>query len=406
MEARDIEFTEAFRQRILDAVAQTVQTRLFDPRFNGRNWPALVRQHTEAIVRNSDQGGFEAGIETLLQELAVRPVAFSHQTRARVPVHHVLRATLYAHEGQWMFQDVQEDGAAHVSGIRPGDQLLAINGESLVPPSPITFRAGVPASLTVQRRDGRVESITPEAPSPAVARAQNVQTRVLDDGIGYLKITRFPGLVGIDAAHDIGAAVRQLAECRSLILDLRGNPGGGSANLRLMSYLTGKKQPVGYSLTRRRAERGYRREDLPRFRRIPDSKLPLLWLALRFKFVDKSIVVVTEGLKPPRFQGRVVMLVNEHTASGSEIVAGFAKDHQLAVLIGTRTAGHLYGWSSLLILDGYRLTIPVSNYLTWEGKCFEGAGIEPDIEEPFSPLAAMESRDRQLEVAVATAKSL
>jgi len=207
-------------------------------------------------------------------------------------------------------------------------------------------------------------------------------------------------------ARDIDSAVRQISDSHAAVIDLRGNPGGGSANLRLMSYLTSNKLPVGYSLTRPRAERGYRREELPRLKRIPDNKLALIWLALRFKFVDKSIVVVTEGLKAPRFQGCIVLLVNEHTVSGSEIVVGFAKEHRLAVIVGSRTAGRLYGWSSLPVLNEYRLTIPVSNYLTWEGKCFEGVGIEPDIEVPFSPEAALEGRDRQLDEAVKIAARL
>ena len=76
-----------------------------------------------------------------------------------------------------------------------------------------------------------------------------------------------------------------------------------------------------YSLTRKRRERGYRREELTRFGRIPSRKSTLFWLAARYAFVDKSILVVTEGLGPRRFHGRVVLMVNEHTASAGEMVA-------------------------------------------------------------------------------------
>jgi len=176
--------------------------------------------------------------------------------------------------------------------------------------------------------------------------------------LGLLKITMFPGLVGVDMAAAIDKAIAELAGCNRLIIDLRGNPGGGSANLRLMSYMTPQKIPVGYSLTRPRAQTGYRREDLPQFRRIPSSKLALIWLALRFKWVDKSIVVVTEGLGRQSFQGKIVLLVNEHTTSGSEIVAGFAREHKLTTIVGNRTAGRLLGWSSLPGGHGFRLTLP------------------------------------------------
>ena len=173
-----------------------------------------------------------------------------------------------------------------------------------------------------------------------------------------------------------------------------------------MSYFTPDRVPVGYSLTRQRAAHGYRREELPQFRHIPSSKLPLIWLALRFKFADKSIVVVTEGLGRKSFHGNIVLLVNQHTTSGSEIVAGFAREHRLATIVGQQTAGRLLGWSTFRLEHGYRLALPVSNYLTWDGKCFEGEGIRPDVEVGFSPEAAREGRDNQLEQAVLIAKSV
>jgi carboxyl-terminal processing protease len=401
-----LEFSQSLREQLLEAIATTVQARFFDPKFNGRNWQTLVQLAREGILQATNPVDFESRVQTLLEQLAVQPVGFLHRSRAKVPVHHVLRATLYPYNGTWVFQDIHEDGPAFAAKIKPGDMLLAVNDSPVTPPEPVRFPAGAAASILIRRRDGNEERIVPQALPPDEARRNSVRTALLDDGVGYLKITRFPGLVGVDMARDIDAAVQTLSECRSLVVDLRGNPGGGSANLRLMSYLTPGKKPVGYSLTRPRAERGYRREELAQFRRIPTNKLALIGLALRFKFADKSIVVVTEGLRPPRFQGRVVLLANEHTVSGAEIVVGFAKDHGLARIVGTRTAGRLYGWSSFPIQQDYRLTIPVSNYITWEGKCFEGTGIEPDVEVPFSPEAAWDGRDLQLEEGAKIAASL
>ena len=56
----------------------------------------------------------------------------------------------------------------------------------------------------------------------------------------------------LDLARDIDMAIAELNDCNRLIVDLRGNPGGGTGGLRLMSYLTADKIPVGYSLTRPR----------------------------------------------------------------------------------------------------------------------------------------------------------
>ena len=91
---------------------------------------------------------------------------------------------------------------------------------------------------------------------------------------------------------------------------------------------------MGYSLTRKRKEKGYEREELPRFGRIPSNKSTLIWLALRYGFIDKSILVVTEGFGPQRFHSRVIILVNEHTASAGEMVAAFAEENNLATILG------------------------------------------------------------------------
>src|SRR6202022_4230013 len=133
-----------------------------------------------------------------------------------------------------------------------------------------------------------------------------------------------------DLAHMLDTAFAHLRDSTRLIVDLRGNTGGGIGGLRLMSYLTPGKLEVGYSLTRKRRERGYRREELTRFGRIPSRKATLIWLAARYAFVEKSILVVTEGLGQRRFHGRVVLLVNEHTASAGEMVSAFAEEKNRA----------------------------------------------------------------------------
>ncbi len=146
-----------------------------------------------------------------------------------------------------------------------------------------------------------------------------------------------------------------------------------------MSYLTQGKQEVGYSLTPKRKEKGYSREELTRFGRIPSRKSTLIWLALRYGFIDKSILVVTEGLGPQKLHGRVIILVNEHTASAGEMVAAFAEENNLAAIIGTKTPGRLLGGSAFKAGFGYIVGLPVAAYLTWP------LGGSPDIHRLKQP---------------------
>ena len=118
---------------------------------------------------------------------------------------------------------------------------------------------------------------------------------------------------------------------------------------------------------------------MPRFGRIPSHKATLFWLALRYGFIDKSILVVTEGLGPQRFHGRVVILVNEHTASAGEMVSAFAEENQLATIVGSKTAGRLLSGTTFRAGEGYIVGLPVAAYLTWQGRVIEGKGVSPSI---------------------------
>src|SRR5438045_1655542 len=143
--------------------------------------------------------------------------------------------------------------------------------------------------------------------------------------------------------------------------------------------------------------RAYRREELTRFGRIPSHKSTLLWLAARYAFVEKSILVVTEGLGPRKFNGRVVLLVNEHTASAGEMVSAFAEENNLAVITGTKTPGRLLSGSAFKVGHGYILGLPVAAYLTWQGRMLENNGIVPKFQADLSRDALREGRDTQLE---------
>src|SRR5437867_2565171 len=125
------------------------------------------------------------------------------------------------------------------------------------------------------------------------------------------------------------------------------------SRLRLISLLCPDKRPVGYSLSRRGAERGYRPENLPKFDRIPAQKSGLIPLLFRFAFRDRSVALVTEGLGRQKFHRNVAILVNEHSASASEMVAAFAAENGLATIVGTKTAGRLMGASAFKVGFGY-----------------------------------------------------
>jgi carboxyl-terminal processing protease len=403
------------RTKIFEKVRRLVATKHFDPGMNGVDWDALAQSRRDQILASNEPQAFEKEVQKLVAELKTSHTGFRHANLRNIPARHAINATLRRiganGNERWMFQDVHQGGPAYTAGIRPGDLLLECGGREIRPPEDLNFSVGESASLTVEKLHGGQQSVNVRLPMPKsqkhpVTAPEAIRTERLSYEIGLLKVAMFPGAIGIDVAKDIDRGIAALDGCSRLIVDLRGNTGGGIGGLRLMSYLTPGKLEVGYSLTRKRRERGYRREELTRFGRIPSHKATLLWLAARYAFVEKSILVVTEGLGARRFHGRVVLLVNEHTASAGEMVSAFAEENNLATIVGTKTPGRLLSGSAFKVGHGYILGLPVAAYLTWQGRMLENNGIVPSVVADLSREALREGKDTQLENAVEMVRNL
>ncbi len=195
----------------------------------------------------------------------------------------------------------------------------------------------------------------------------------------------------------------ELDSCNRLILDLRGNAGGGLAFLRVMSYLTPDRVPVGYSVTRARANAGYSKESLTVFDRIPAQKLALVWLALKFGIGDDSVSLFTEKLGAQPFHHRLVVLVDGETTGAGERIAAFVKERQLGPIVGTKTAGRLICCSLYKVGHGYFVRVPARAWFTWNGELLEDKGVAPDfpVESSLDNTA-----DPQLDRAIEVARSL
>ena len=403
------------RTKVFDKVCRLVETKHFDPAMNGMDWKALAKNRRDQILASANPEAFENEVQNLLAELKTSHTGFRRARMRNIPARHAINATMQrvAVNGneRWMFQDVHPGGPAYSAGIRPGDLLLGSRERDIRPPDGLTFSVGESANLLIEKLHGGQQTVRVQLPIPKskthpVTAPVAVHAEKLSDEIGLLSVAMFPGVIGIDVAKDIDRGIESLDGCTRLIVDLRGNTGGGIGGLRLMSYLTPGKLEVGYSLTRKRRERGYRREELTRFGRIPPYKATLLWLAARYALVEKSILVVTEGLGQRRFHGRVVLLVNEHTASAGEMVSAFAEENGLATIVGTKTPGRLLSGSAYKVGQEYILGLPVAAYLTWQGRMIENNGIVPKFSIELSRDALKGGTDTQLEAGVRVAHAL
>jgi carboxyl-terminal processing protease len=381
--------TRTDRERCLAQIQQLVADKYYDPNFGGRNWAAIVEQHRSALVSAETADSFEAAANSMLKELRSGALGLLRQS-SKISSRNAIAASFRAIETpqdglRWVFQDVAPGGPADRVGIKPGDTLLRIGSDEILPPKKPVFAMDAETQILIRHAvSSGTDTVTLATPKAKHRDNPTAEPRAVvasvKDGVGILKVSLFPGKLGIDFARDVSNAIEtKLKNVDALIVDLRGNPGGGAGGLRLMSLLTPGRLPIGYSLDRKLAQSGYDKEKLPRFGRIPRSKWEVPLLALRYAR-KKSIVLETEGLGPQRFHGRVAMLVNEHTTCAAEMVALFAQERGLATIVGMPTPGRLVSHRGFDIGHGFTLVIPTGAYVSWMGTRLDGTGIEPDMQ--------------------------
>ena len=411
------------REEILKNIRKVIASRHINvgrPNQDYKEWLGVFDGRVSQLASICDTERFEKGVSELLQVLASSHLAFFHKNTAKVPAPYSINSSLRAVDTplgkRWMFEDVMQDGAAALAGIRSGDLLVSIDAAPIAPPVTPTFSIGRSHGVQITSFTGAARQITMHIPDrrakdrPPMVEPRSLSYSFRSPDIGYLKINSFPGSLGLAFAKTLDDAVNDLNRkgTNRLVIDLRGNIGGALGSLRLMSYLCPGRVEIGHSITRKKLRNGYDKHKLVRIERIPFRKLDLALMFIRFKFIqrDRSMTLVTEGLGAQPFHGRVVMLIDEHCHSAAEMVAGFVKDYGLGRLVGTRSAGEVLGAANFVLAKGYRLRAPVAGWYTWKGNCIEGVGIEPDVLIENSPQALSLGIDAQLEKAFEVARAL
>ena len=241
-----------------------------------------------------------------------------------------------------------EDTPAYMAGIKAGDKILKIDGESTKnmsiqdAVSKMRGPKGKPVTLNIFR-----EGWTEPKDIPIVRdiiKIKSVKAKMLKDEIGYIKLTQFQEMT----SDDLTKALKDLKEkgMKSIILDLRNDPGG---------LLNSAVDVAGQFL--------------------PPKKLVVY---IKGRTGDK-IEYFTEGDDPTYTDLPMVVLVNQGSASASEIVAGALKDWNRAVIVGIQTFGKGSVQTLIPLSDGAGLRLTTAKYYTPSGVSIQNVGITPDI---------------------------
>ena len=243
-----------------------------------------------------------------------------------------------------------EDTPAFRAGIKAGDKIIRING---VPTKNMSLMdtvkklrgtPGTKVTITIMRKGfNKPKDFTI---TRAIIKIKSVKSKIIDKNIGYLKITQFQQGTDKEFSKALNKLIKKNnGDVKALILDLRNNPGG------------------------------------------------LLTQAIKIadKFIDAGLIVSVKGRNPKdnadffaTEKGTIkkypmVVLVNQGSASASEIVTGALQDHHRAVVMGTQTFGKGSVQTIIPLKDGSALRLTTAKYYTPSGRSIQAKGITPDI---------------------------
>lgn len=244
-----------------------------------------------------------------------------------------------------------EDTPAWKAGIKPGDKVVAINGQStkgfslVEASSALKGQNGEKIILSIVRDN--VEKPMDISIVRGKVKIKSVKSTDLEDGYFYVKLTSFIENTGPDLQKAlVDYKKKNNGQIQGIILDLRRNPGGLLEQAIRVSDLFLKEGVIVSTIGR-------------------DPK-------------NKEVAYATK--KAEFAEVPMIVLINEYSASASEIVAGALQDNKRAIIAGQRSFGKGSVQSAIKLADGSALKLTVARYYTPSGISIQSEGIKPDIE--------------------------
>ncbi|MFC1975586.1 S41 family peptidase [Chloroflexota bacterium] len=270
--------------------------------------------------------------------------------------------------GRLVIVDPMPDRPALKAGLRPGDIVIEVDGQSLEGLSLyedvllIRGPAGSAVVLTIFR-EGELEPFDVSVVR-ATIEIEVVESELLPDNIGYVRLAQFSK----DASDGIAGEIESLLDqgATAIIFDLRSNPGGLLSEAVNVSALFLEEGTVVIEKLKSGEERKF---DAKRGQHVA---------------LDIPLVVLTNG----------------GSASASEIVAGAIQDHKRGTIIGDQTFGKGSVQLPHILSDGSELRVTIAEWLTPSSRQIHGEGITPDIVVEMTFEDFEEGRDPQLDRAV------
>jgi carboxyl-terminal processing protease len=386
-----------------ELVWKTVRDSHYDPRLGGVDWQAVRAELRPRLEKAGSMGEARAVMNDMLGRLghthvAVYPASLYEDVRGdraggreAVPGFDVRMAG-----GEAVVVRVTESLPAARAGVRPGWRVHRINGEALAPvldrvrkavrdPAAVptmqvfvvmgrlrgaegtevrvTFLDGADREVTVPLRLARPLGNRVRL-GQSLPEYVHFESRRVDNGIAYFSLNAFSDAPRVMKAF--GETVQQNLKAPGFILDLRGNPGG----------IVGMSMGMGGWFLDRTD------------------------LRLGTETSRKGFYHYVLNPREATYEGPLAILVDEFSASTSEILAGGLQGLKRARIFGTRTAGAALPSYFLRLPNGDGFQYVIADYVTVSGRRLEGNGVQPDEVVPLDRRALLAGRDPVLDAAV------
>ena len=403
--------TGNWRTSAFDYVWNTVNEKYYDPALNGVDWQAAKLRHHDRILNASSDDEYWDALDRMTGELKdshTRVHSPKQAAQQRDHESHSLGIGFMELAGELIVVSVHPLSDAYWAGVRPGMAIKTINGEAAIDryrrllagardsSTPWARTRGAIRAISTGELDSGVNmtftrhSATGAADDTSATISATIKRRrfrippetvwrVLPSGFGYVRFSGFAG----ELLAGIITALEKLKDTPGMIIDLRNNGGGalGMANTLMTRFLS-EKTTGAKVLTR--------------------TGKPITVAFISVMDLDTEL----NGNKAHSYARPLVILINENSASASEIFSGTLQDLGRATVIGQRTCGCLLGYLGYADLPGGgQLAYSEIGFVLPKGRRIEGDGVKPDIEIARTREDILFNRDRALEAAESFLKS-